>query len=140
MFLLTNFLEIISNTVLLSGYISGNNVFPLPLDEEEEKFYLEKLKEGDKLAKETIVNGNLKLVLSLVQKYNNGKCDMNDLFQMGCIGLIKAVDNFDLSFNVQFSTYAVPMCPLRLSAHESHYPVYIPRFFRHQYVRYTAFP
>ena len=60
MFLLTNFLEIISNTVLLSGYISGNNVFPLPLDEEEEKFYLEKLREGDKEAKEVLIERNLR--------------------------------------------------------------------------------
>ena len=64
---------------------------------------------GDKSAKEKIVNGNLKLVLSIINKYNNGKCDMNDLFQIGCVGLIKAVDNFSLEYNVQFSTYAVPL-------------------------------
>lgn len=64
---------------------------------------------GDKNAKEEIINGNLKLVLSIVNKYNNGKNDMNDLFQIGCVGLIKAVDNFSLEYNVQFSTYAVPL-------------------------------
>ena len=64
---------------------------------------------GDISRKEEIVNGNLKLVLSIIKKYNNGKYDMNDLFQIGCIGLIKAVDNFDTSFGVQFSTYAVPL-------------------------------
>lgn len=64
---------------------------------------------GDILKKEEIINGNLKLVLSIIKKYNNGKYDMNDLFQVGCIGLIKAVDNFDISFGVQFSTYAVPL-------------------------------
>ena len=64
---------------------------------------------GDLSKKENIVNGNLKLVLSIIKKYNNGKNDMNDLFQIGCIGLIKAVDNFDPSFGVQFSTYAVPL-------------------------------
>jgi len=64
---------------------------------------------GDKLAKEEIVNGNYKLVLSIIKKYNNGKFDMNDLFQIGCIGLIKAVDNFSLEYNVMFSTYAVPL-------------------------------
>ena len=68
-----------------------------------------KYKSGDKLAKEEIINGNLKLVLSIIKKYNNGKHDMNDLFQVGCIGLIKAVDNFDMSYNVMFSTYAVPL-------------------------------
>ena len=64
---------------------------------------------GDKLAKEELVNGNLKLVLSIIKKYNNGKYDLNDLFQIGCIGLIKAVDNFSLAYNVMFSTYAVPL-------------------------------
>ena len=68
-----------------------------------------KYKNGDLLAKEEIVNGNLKLVLSILKRYNN-RCDnMDDLFQIGCIGLIKAIDNFDLSFDVKFSTYAVPM-------------------------------
>lgn len=68
-----------------------------------------KYKEGSKDAKDEIVNGNLKLVLSILKKYNN-RCDnMDDLFQVGCIGLIKAIDNFDLSFDVKFSTYAVPM-------------------------------
>lgn len=67
------------------------------------------LKTGDKKAKEKLVNGNLKLVLSILQKYQN-RCDnLDDLFQIGTIGLIKAVDNFDLSFGVKFSTYAVFM-------------------------------
>lgn len=68
-----------------------------------------KYENGDVLAKEEIINGNLKLVLSIINKYNNGKHDMNDLFQIGCVGLIKAVDNFSLEYNVQFSTYAVPL-------------------------------
>ncbi len=68
-----------------------------------------KYQKGDLLAKEKLVNGNLKLVLSIIQKYNNGKHDLNDLFQIGCIGLIKAVDNFSLEYNVMFSTYAVPL-------------------------------
>ncbi len=66
-------------------------------------------KKGDLLAKERIINGNLKLVLSIINKYNNGKNDMNDLFQIGCVGLIKAVDNFDESYGVMFSTYVVPL-------------------------------
>lgn len=69
----------------------------------------QKYQKGDLLAKEELVTGNLKLVLSIIQKYNNGKHDMNDLFQIGCIGLIKAVDNFSLEYNVMFSTYAVPL-------------------------------
>lgn len=68
-----------------------------------------KYQNGDLLAKDELVNGNLKLVLSIIQKYNNGKHDMNDLFQIGCVGLIKAVDNFSLEYNVMFSTYAVPL-------------------------------
>jgi len=64
---------------------------------------------GDKSAKEELVNGNLKLVLSLLKKFNNRTDNMDDLFQIGCIGLIKAIDNFDLSHGVRFSTYAVPM-------------------------------
>ena len=68
-----------------------------------------KYQKGDKLAKEEIVNGNLKLVLSIIKHYNSGKYDMNDLFQIGTVGLIKAVDNFSLEYDVKFSTYAVPL-------------------------------
>lgn len=64
---------------------------------------------GDNLAKDELINGNLKLVLSILRKYNNRTDNMDDLFQVGCIGLIKAIDNFDLSHEVKFSTYAVPM-------------------------------
>ena len=68
-----------------------------------------KYQNGDTKAKEELVEGNLKLVLSILKKYNNRTDNMNDLFQIGCIGLIKAIDNFDLEQNVKFSTYAVPM-------------------------------
>ena len=64
---------------------------------------------GNNLAKDELINGNLKLVLSILKKYNNRTDNMDDLFQVGCIGLIKAIDNFDLSHEVKFSTYAVPM-------------------------------
>ncbi|MBR1717781.1 MAG: SigB/SigF/SigG family RNA polymerase sigma factor [Bacilli bacterium] len=67
-----------------------------------------KYQNGDINAKEELINGNLKLVLSILKKYNN-RDNMDDLFQVGCIGLIKAIDNFDLSHEVKFSTYAVPM-------------------------------
>ena len=66
-------------------------------------------KEGNISKKDELVNGNLKLVLSILKKYNNRTDNMDDLFQVGCIGLIKAIDNFDLSHDVKFSTYAVPM-------------------------------
>ncbi|MCI9434389.1 MAG: RNA polymerase sporulation sigma factor SigG [Bacilli bacterium] len=68
-----------------------------------------KYQNGDKFAKEELINGNLKLVLSILKKYNNRTDNMDDLFQVGCVGLIKAIDNFDLSHEVKFSTYAVPM-------------------------------
>ena len=75
----------------------------------EKKALLERVKAGDMRAREELIGGNLKLVLSVVQRFVNRKEDLDDLFQIGCIGLIKAIDNFDLSQNVQFSTYAVPM-------------------------------
>lgn len=79
------------------------------LSNEEMVCLFKKYKEGDLNAKEKIVNGNLKLVLSILKKYNSRCENMDDLFQVGCVGLIKAIDNFDLSFDVKFSTYAVPM-------------------------------
>ncbi len=87
--------------------INTNNLKVLKNDQML-KLFLE-YQSGNKLAKEEIVNGNLKLVLSIIKKYNTGKYDMNDLFQIGCIGLIKAVDNFDPNYGVMFSTYAVPL-------------------------------
>jgi len=68
-----------------------------------------KLQSGETWARETLVNGNLRLVLSVIQRFNNRGEYVDDLFQVGCIGLMKAIDNFDLSQNVRFSTYAVPM-------------------------------
>ena len=64
---------------------------------------------GDLNAKEELINGNLKLVLSILKKYNNRTDNLDDLFQVGCVGLIKAIDNFDLNHDVRFSTYAVPI-------------------------------
>ena len=69
----------------------------------------QKMGKGDQKAKEELINGNLKLVLSILRKYINRIDNMDDLFQVGCIGLIKAIDNFDLKHEVKFSTYAVPM-------------------------------
>lgn len=87
--------------------INTSNLKVLSNEEMNNLFF--RLSTGDKKAKEELVNGNLKLVLSLLKKYNNRTDNMDDLFQIGCIGLIKAIDNFDLSHNVRFSTYAVPM-------------------------------
>lgn len=90
--------------------ICGVNTSKLPVLSREEKDALFiKIKQGDLKARETFVKGNLRLVLSVIQRFNNRGENPDDLFQVGCIGLIKAIDNFDLSQNVQFSTYAVPM-------------------------------
>lgn len=90
--------------------ITGINTSEIKVltDEEKEELFI-RLKNGDMTAKDELANGNLKLVLSILRKYQN-RCDnMDDLFQIGCVGLMKAIDNFDLSHNVKFSTYAVPL-------------------------------
>ena len=79
------------------------------LNNEEMTELFKKYQSGDISAKEELINGNLKLVLSILRNYNNRTDNLDDLFQVGCIGLIKAIDNFDLSHEVKFSTYAVPM-------------------------------
>ena len=90
--------------------ISGINTEDLKVLTNEEMVDLfSKFKNGDKFAREELIKGNLKLVLSILKKYSNRTENMDDLFQIGCIGLVKAIDNFDLSFDVKFSTYAVPM-------------------------------
>lgn len=90
--------------------ICGVNTAKLPVlsNEEKQELFI-KIKNGDNLAREQFINGNLKLVLSVVQRFGGRGENPDDLFQVGCIGLIKSIDNFDLSQNVQFSTYAVPM-------------------------------
>ena len=90
--------------------ICGINTATLPvLKEADNMKLLQKSKTGDKQARNKIVEGNLRLVLSVVQRFSNRGENPDDLFRVGCIGLMKAVDNFDLSQNVRFSTYAVPM-------------------------------
>lgn len=79
------------------------------LSNEEQIELFKRYQNGDLSAKEELVNGNLKLVLSVLKKFNNRSDNLDDLFQVGCIGLIKAIDNFDLSYGVKFSTYSVPM-------------------------------
>ena len=90
--------------------ICGVNTSKLPVLSNDEKMALfEKIKQGDTQARETFIGGNLRLVLSVIQRFANRGENPDDLFQIGCIGLIKAIDNFDTSHNVRFSTYAVPM-------------------------------
>ena len=90
--------------------ICGVNTSKLPtLSNEEKSELLIKIKDGDKEAREKFIQGNLRLVLSVIQRFSYRGENSDDLFQIGCVGLIKSIDNFDLSQNVQFSTYAVPM-------------------------------
>lgn len=86
------------------------NTAKLPVLKESEKVrLLELVKQGDKKARDQLIKGNLRLVLSVIQRFTNRGENMDDLFQIGCIGLMKAIDNFDTSHLVKFSTYAVPM-------------------------------
>ncbi len=90
--------------------ICGVNTSTLKVLSEKEKSRLLRLtKQGDKKAREELVNGNLRLVLSVIQRFTQRGENLDDLFQVGCIGLIKSIDNFDITQNVRFSTYAVPM-------------------------------
>ncbi|BCN31546.1 RNA polymerase sporulation sigma factor SigG [Anaeromicropila herbilytica] len=90
--------------------ICGVNTAKLPLLKNKEKEELfEKILKGDKEARELYIKGNLRLVLSIIQRFSNCNENVDDLFQIGCIGLMKAIDNFDVTQNVKFSTYAVPM-------------------------------
>ena len=90
--------------------ICGVNTSKLPVLKAEEKTDLfRRIKEGDAQARELYIKGNLRLVLSVIRRFQNSNENPDDLFQIGCIGLIKAIDNFDTSLQVRFSTYAVPM-------------------------------
>ena len=90
--------------------IAGVNTSNLPLLYPEEKdILMKKIKDGDEKAREEFIRGNLRLVLSIIKRFYGKGENLDDLFQVGCIGLIKAIDNFDINQNVQFSTYAVPM-------------------------------
>ena len=90
--------------------ICGVNTSELTvLTDAEKKELLKKSKQGDKEARSTLICGNLRLVLSIIQRFSSRRENMDDLFQVGCIGLVKAVDNFNIDLDVKFSTYAVPM-------------------------------
>lgn len=90
--------------------ICGVNTAKLPLLKNEEKEALfKRVLDGDKAAREEYIKGNLRLVLSVMKRFSSSDENVDDLFQIGCIGLIKAIDNFDISQGVKFSTYAVPM-------------------------------
>ena len=92
--------------VTITG-VNTSNLKVLKVDEQTRLFKL--MQQGSKEAKEMLIEGNLKLVLSIIQKFKNQNYNLDDLFQVGVIGLIKAIDNFDLSYNLKLSTYATPL-------------------------------
>lgn len=99
-------LEMIGSMTFLVAYISGGNSFPQPLEEEEEVYYLNKLKEGDLLAKSILVERNLRLVAHIVKKYSYPGKEVDDLISIGTVGLIKAIDTFDSKKGTRLATYA----------------------------------
>jgi RNA polymerase sporulation-specific sigma factor len=96
----------IGNVTLLTAYITGSGTFPQPLSEEEEKSYLTKFKEGDLLAKGILVERNLRLVAHIVKKFSYPGKDVDDLISIGTVGLIKAIEAFEISKGVRLATYA----------------------------------
>lgn len=87
-------------------YMSGSQVFPKPLTAKEERYYLEKYAEGDREAKQKLIERNLRLVAHVVKKYNNVNKDIDDLISIGTIGLIKAINSFDYTKGIRLATYA----------------------------------
>ncbi|MCL1853954.1 MAG: RNA polymerase sporulation sigma factor SigF [Peptococcaceae bacterium] len=104
--------------------------FPL-LNEEDTLSYLHRAQQGDMEAREYLINCNLKLIFNLIQRFSNRGYELEDLFQIGTIGLIKAIDKFDFSYNVKFSTYAVPMIigEIRRFLRDDH-PIKVPRSYK----------
>ncbi|SHI67048.1 RNA polymerase sporulation-specific sigma factor [Clostridium amylolyticum] len=106
MFVINYIIDVIGNIAFFTGYISGGNSFPQPLDEKEEEEYLIKLKNGDEEAKNVLVERNLRLVAHIVKKYTYPGKDIDDLISIGTVGLIKAIDSFDISKGTRLATYA----------------------------------
>ena len=99
------FFAFLQTAVFVVGYISNNSLFPEPLDEEEEKMYLEKLKNGDEEAKNILIERNLRLVAHVSKKYSGTNIDQDDLISIGSIGLIKGINSFKQDKGVRLSTY-----------------------------------
>ena len=102
---LTGFLAFLNSAIFLVGYISNSSLFPEPLTIEEEKKYLELLKEGDEEARNILIERNLRLVAHVCKKYNTTKVEQDDLISIGTIGLIKGINSFDSNKGVRLATY-----------------------------------
>jgi RNA polymerase sporulation-specific sigma factor len=105
-FLLTILGSILEGILLLVSYIKNSEVFPEPLDPESEKQYLEKMETGDKIARNKLIEHNLRLVAHIVKKYKTTYTDNEDLISIGTIGLIKGINTYDSSKNIKLATYA----------------------------------
>lgn len=104
--LLSFFSNLLSHVFFLFGYISSNNLFPEPLSKTEEEFYLRRYFEGDKKARDKLIEHNLRLVAHIAKRYTSSEQDMDDLISIGIIGLIKAIDSFSAEKGYKISTYA----------------------------------
>lgn len=102
---MTGFLTFLQTAVFVVGYISNNNLFPEPLNSEEEKMYLKKLSQGDEEAKNILIERNLRLVAHVCKKYSSTNVDQEDLISIGTIGLIKGINSFDVNKGARLSTY-----------------------------------
>ncbi len=102
---LLGFFQFLKTAVFAVGYISGSNLFPEPLTSEEEKIYLEQMKNGDEEARNVLIERNLRLVAHVVKKYSNTKVEQDDLISIGTIGLIKGINSFNVDKGSKLSTY-----------------------------------
>ena len=104
-FSLMGFITFVQSAVFVVGYISNNSLFPTPLSQEEEKFYLQKMENGDDEAKNILIEKNLRLVAHVCKKYGSSNVDLDDLISIGTIGLIKGINSFKQDKGVRLSTY-----------------------------------
>lgn len=103
---LTGFFTFLQGAVIVFGYIQNGNLFPEPLSLEEEKYYIEKMAQGDEESRNILIERNLRLVAHVSKKYSTTNIDLDDLISIGTIGLIKAINSFDNSKNIKLATYA----------------------------------
>ena len=103
---ISGFFVFLKSAVIVLGYIQGNSLFPEPLSPEDEKCYLNNMKQGDEEARNILIERNLRLVAHICKKYSTTNIDQDDLISIGSIGLIKAINSFDDSKNIRLATYA----------------------------------
>ena len=102
---ISGFIEFLSYAIFGIGYIKSGNLFPEPLDSEEEKYYIDKMSEGDETARNILIERNLRLVAHVCKKYSNTNVEQDDLISIGTIGLIKGINSFKTDKNIKLATY-----------------------------------